>query len=235
MISGLSKAVTFYLAPVLCLTAIIMSLFAFLAPPVMLQDRVALLTITPSLALTQPGSSKGVDGPSLFLGALGSCSKTNNGAKINCTIPTLNPTYDAGVLPPSALTYLPYEPTSTTPVSIVLALTLSCVFFITFTAITFRDKMGKAGAMFDKPVVQRLSAWVGVFGFIIGLIAFLILRLWFGKAVSDINRSIRSMGSSGPQLVANTGNAFTMIWVAHAFYAVPVTIALAKLNVLATK
>jgi hypothetical protein len=28
--------------------------------------------------------------------------------------------------------------------------------------------LGKASATFDKPVVQRLNAWMGVFGFIVG-------------------------------------------------------------------
>ena len=71
MIAGLSKAVTLYLAPLLSLTAILLSLFAFLAPTLLLHDRVALLTVTPSVSLTQPGSSQSVDGPSVFLGVLG--------------------------------------------------------------------------------------------------------------------------------------------------------------------
>lgn len=71
MIEGLSKAVTLYLASVLTLTAILLSLFAFLSPTLMLHDRVALLTVTPSTSLVQAGPSQGVDGPSLFLGALG--------------------------------------------------------------------------------------------------------------------------------------------------------------------
>ena len=70
MIAGLSKAVTLYLAH-FSLTAILLSLFAFLAPTLLLHDRVALLTVTPSVSLTQPGSSQDVDGPSIFLGLLG--------------------------------------------------------------------------------------------------------------------------------------------------------------------
>lgn len=62
MIAALAKAITLYLAPVLALTAIILSLFAYLAPTILLHDQVALLTVTPN----QP-----VDGPSLFLGVLG--------------------------------------------------------------------------------------------------------------------------------------------------------------------
>lgn len=71
MIEGLSKAITLYLAPLLALTAVLLSLFSFLAPVVMLQDRVALLKVTPSTALIEAGPDKTVDGPSLFLGVLG--------------------------------------------------------------------------------------------------------------------------------------------------------------------
>lgn len=73
MIAGLSKAVTLYLSPLLALTAIVLSLLAFLAPSMLLHDRVALLTVTPSVALVQAGPPQSVDGPSLFLGALGEC------------------------------------------------------------------------------------------------------------------------------------------------------------------
>ena len=74
MIAGLSKAVILYLAPVLTLTAILLSVFAFLSPAVMLHDRVSLLTVTPSTSLIQAGSSHDVDGPSIFLGVLGTIS-----------------------------------------------------------------------------------------------------------------------------------------------------------------
>jgi len=102
--------------------------------------------------------------------------------------------------------------------------------------ISFRHKMGpRMTAALDKPVIQRLSAWIGFFGFIIGITSFLIIRMWFGKAADDFNNSIEIQGSQGPELVASLGNAFTMVWVAYAFYAVPLIISLAKLNVSATK
>jgi hypothetical protein len=235
MIAGLSKAVTLYLAPILSLTAILLSLFAYLAPAVMLHDRVSLLSVTPSSALTQPhGSSKGVDGPSLFLGALGSCSKKNKKGDITCTSPSLSPVYATGALPGNAPKLTLSAPTAT-PGFIATALSFSIIFFITFTLISFRHKLGKANAMFDKPIVQRLNAWLGVFGFIIGLVSFLTLRMWFGKAVDDFNNDVQNQGSKGPQLIASTGNGFTMVWVAYAFYGVPVVVSLAKLNVQATK
>lgn len=70
MINGFSKFAVLYLAPLLMLTALFLSLFSFLAPSVMLHDRVALLTVLPSTALTNPQGRAG-DGPSLFLGSLG--------------------------------------------------------------------------------------------------------------------------------------------------------------------
>lgn len=77
--------------------------------------------------------------------------------------------------------------------------------------------------------------------------------MWFGKAIDDFNASIAAQGQQGPQLIAATGNAFTsefkfnplkqsdltrtlvVVWVAYAFYAVPVITSLTKLNVTATK
>ena len=72
MIAGVSKAINQYLAPLLMLTSLLLIIFAYLAPNVMLATQVALLTVRPSISLTQPTSDvQGVDGPSVFLGALG--------------------------------------------------------------------------------------------------------------------------------------------------------------------
>lgn len=84
-------------------------------------------------------------------------------------------------------------------------------------------------------MLQRLSAWIGFFSFMIGVTTFLIIRMWFGKAVQDFNASIVAQGQQGPKLIASIGNAFTMVWVGYAFFAVPVITSLAKLNVMATK
>jgi len=236
MIAGLSKAVTLYLAPLLALTAIVLSVFAFLSPTVMLHDQVALLTVTPSTSLIQTGPSRDIDGPSLFLGVLGSCSRINHDASINCTSPTISPTYDLSALPENAPKLLLSAPTASAPAFISVALAFSLVFLVTFTLISFRHKMGeRLGASLDRPLIQRLSAWIGFFGFMIGLTSFLIIRMWFGKAVQDFNNSIAAQGAQGPNLIAGLGNAFTMVWVAYAFYAVPIIISLAKLNVKATK
>ncbi|KAJ7783829.1 hypothetical protein DFH07DRAFT_727305 [Mycena maculata] len=235
MIAGLSKAITLYLAPLVTLTAILLSLFAYLAPVLILSGKVALLTVTPSTILVQ-NASHSVDGPSVFLGSLGSCSRPNNNAGVNCTIAALNPVYDLSALPSSAPRLLLSAPTQGTPVFLGLALACSILFFITFTLISFRHKMSdKMTAFLDKPALHSISAWIGFFGFMIGMTSFLILRMWFGKAADDFNDSIALQGSDGSQLLASVGNAFTMVWVAYAFYAVPLIISLSKLNVKATK
>jgi len=237
MISGLSKAITLYLAPLLALTAILLSLFAYLAPTFLLHDKVALVTVVPSTALIpNSDSSQNLDGPSIFMGVLGSCSKRSNSASINCTAPSVSPQYDFSVLPGDAPENLLSAPTATSPIFIAIAITFSILFFLSFTLISFRHKMNpKMAGILEKPMMQRLSAWVGVFGFLVGLTAFLVVRMWFGKAVDDFNASITSQGQQGPKLIATTGNGFTMVWVAYAFYAVPVITSLTKLNVTATK
>lgn len=86
---------------------------------------------------------------------------------------------------------------------------------------------GGLAATLGKPIVIRLAAWVGVFGFMIGtqpryygsncltdvyipgITAVLVVRMWFEKAVEDFNKSIISQGKNGPELVASTANGFT--------------------------
>ncbi|KAI0815206.1 hypothetical protein BC629DRAFT_850954 [Irpex lacteus] len=200
----------------------------------MLPTQVALVTVTPSASLTQPTGDGGkVDGPSIFLGPLGSCERPNNDASVNCSVPTASPHYDLTVLPNNAPDLLS-APTATTPVFIAISLALTIIFFFLFTLTAMRSKLGKMGPFFDKPSVQRYTAWIGLFGFMIGFTAFLVLRMWFGKAVEDFNGAILKGGSSSPQLVANTSNGFVMIYVGFAFYAVPLVCSLAKLHVMAT-
>jgi hypothetical protein len=42
-----------------------------------------------------------------------------------------------------------------------------------------------------------------------GLASFLIVRMWFEKAIDDFNKSIVSQGKNAPELVAAAGNGFT--------------------------
>ncbi|KAI0704859.1 hypothetical protein BC835DRAFT_1410191 [Cytidiella melzeri] len=235
MIQGFSKAINQFLAPLLSLTSLLLILFAYLAPVVMLQTQVALLTVTPSASLTEPAGDAGsVDGPSIFLGPLGSCERPNNAAATNCSMPSVSPHYDLSVLPSNAPDLL-NAPTATTPVFIAISLAFTMIFFMLFTMTALRSKLGKLGPFFDKPSVQRYTAWIGLFGFMIGFTSFLVIRMWFGKAVEDFNAAILKGGADSPQLVANTANGFVMIYVGFAFYAVPLVCSLAKLHVMATE
>ncbi|KAJ7597073.1 hypothetical protein C8J56DRAFT_306900 [Mycena floridula] len=224
MIAALAKAITLYLTPVLALAAIVLSLLAFAAPVLVLHDQVSLLSVTPTSG----------DGPSVFLGALGSCSRSANDAVINCTAPTISPIYDLSVLPVKAPQLLLSAPTPSTPVFMALAISLTIVFFFLFLLTTFSHKMGaKMAATFDRPMFHRATSWIGFLGFFIGITAFLVVRMWFGKSVTDFNSTVQFMGN-GPELVANLGNAFTMVWVAYAFYAMPLIVSMSKMN-LSTK
>ncbi|KAG6336947.1 hypothetical protein ID866_2141 [Astraeus odoratus] len=230
MLADLSKATTIYLTPILMLTALFLILFAYLAPAAMLHGQVALLAVTPSTVLTQPGSNQQVDGPTMFAGLLGSCSKPNNAAALSCISPSIAPTYNTSVFTSNTPSSVLSAPPATTPVFLAVALVFSFIFFVSYTAISFRHLMGKAGEIWEKPMVQRISAWIGIC-----LASFLIIRMYFGKAASDFNQSIQGQGTNGPQLIADTSNAFIMVWVGYAFFAIPVVVSLAKLHVLATK
>jgi hypothetical protein len=70
MIAVLSKSVTLYLAPILSLTSLFLILFAYGAPALLLHSKVALLVVSPS-SMSMNSSSRAIDGPTVFLGALG--------------------------------------------------------------------------------------------------------------------------------------------------------------------
>jgi len=223
MIAGLAKAITLYLSPLLALTAIFLSVFAYLAPVILLHTQVALLTVT---------TKDGQDGPTVWMGFLGSCARKSNSSPTTCTMATISPVYDLSVLPDKAPKMVLSAPAASTPAFIAVALAFSVAFFFIFTFISFRHKMGKLSAALEKPLIQQATAWIGFFGFLVGLTSFLIVRMWFGKAAVDFNGSAELQGIN---LIAGTSNAFTMAWIAYAFYAVPVVISLAKLNVQASK
>jgi hypothetical protein len=61
-------------------------------------------------------------------------------------------------------------PTATTPVFIAVSISLSILFFLSFTLISLRHKMNpKLAGLLEKPMLQRLSAWLGFFGFLVGM------------------------------------------------------------------
>lgn len=46
----------------------------------------------------------------------------------------------------------------------------------------------------------------------VGITSFLVLRMWFGKAVEDFNRDISKEGADAPQLIAATSNGFISMY-----------------------
>lgn len=223
MIADFSKAIHQFLAPLLALASLLLILFAYISPTEMLQTQVALLTVTPT----------GDDGPSVFLGALGSCERASNSGDVSCTDASVSPKYDLSVLPQNTPDLLS-APTATTPAFIAVSLAFTILFFVLFSCTALRSKLGRGGAFFDRPNVQRTTAWIGLLGFMIGLTSFLVIRMWFGKAVEDFNTSIIEGGSSSPALVAAVSNGFIMVYVAFAFYAIPLVCSLAKFHVTKT-
>jgi hypothetical protein len=118
-------------------------------------------------------------------------------------------------------------------VFIAIAIGFSTIFFIVFTLISLRASLGaKLSAALDRPTLHRASAWVGLLGFMIGtffsllfrgfsltflpvlgLTSFLIIRMWFGKAIEDFNKAIAQGGNNAPHLIAQTGNGFTSAFI----------------------
>jgi hypothetical protein len=77
MITGLSKAVALYLAPLLSLVATILSVLVFLAPSISLHTQVSLISVGPISG----------DGPSVWLGAIG---ESRLGARALCSLANLH-------------------------------------------------------------------------------------------------------------------------------------------------
>ena len=51
-----------------------------------------------------------------------------------------------------------------------------------------------------------------------GITAFVVVRMWFGKTISDFNTIIRNMdGNDAPELKAVEGNGFTSTSISFAF------------------
>jgi len=66
-------------------------------------------------------------------------------------------------------------PTIPIPVFVAVAISLSTIFSITSTLISFRRKLGgNFPNPLGKPMVQRLLAGVGFFGFLIGMVSFIL-------------------------------------------------------------
>jgi hypothetical protein len=143
----------------------------------------------------------------------------------------INRHIDLSVLPSNSPDLLT-APTAATPVFIAMSIALSTIFFIVFALISLRANLGaRLSAVLDRPAYHRASAWLGLLGFMIGkslvriflgidqgsnyglgLTSFLVIRMWFGKAVEDFNKAILQGGNNAPQLIAEISNGFTSMF-----------------------
>ncbi|KAF9257500.1 hypothetical protein L218DRAFT_110409 [Marasmius fiardii PR-910] len=208
-------AIVLYGAPILALAGVALPLFASLAPVILFKGQLSLFTVTP----------KGTqNGASIFVGALGSCSRARSGADLDCTGASFSPKYDLSAFPNSAPLVVISPPPAAVPIFVAISLVCTFVFLITFTLLSLRRHLPDLAKSLSKPSFLQFNACIGFFGWFIGLITFLIMRLWFGKATTDFNRSI---GNNG-QFVASDSNAFIMAWFAYGFLGIPVILSLLK-------
>ncbi|KAI6031786.1 hypothetical protein BKA83DRAFT_585053 [Pisolithus microcarpus] len=112
----------------------------------------ALLAVTPSTILTQPGSNQQVDGPTLCAGLLAMPVFTTNTPSSVLAIP-----------PAVTWAFL----------AVALGFTFAC--FVMYCAIFFRHLIV---SFWEKPVVQKLFAWIGFGSFLVGIASFFVLRIF---------------------------------------------------------
>ncbi|KAJ7225480.1 hypothetical protein GGX14DRAFT_639101 [Mycena pura] len=219
-----------YIVSLKCWVANIVFLLTYVAPVLHYHTHVALVNVTPSTVLARNvnyNPSAQVDGPSVFLGLLGSCYRAANHAPVECTTRSaLNPFYDVHVLPTFGHLLVPIQAVAVVTAVGITALGLFTIFL---TAMSTRSYLGMAD-MLDATWFHHLTTWMGFMGFILAATSWLITRLWLGKAVTDFNLTIEDLGSAAPQLMASIGQASTLFWVVFALYLGPVWYALAHLN-----
>lgn len=174
-------------------------------------------------------ASRPVDGPSVFMGLLGSCARTSNSAPTHCTGESITPVYDLSVLPDNHPRFLS-NPTATGPQFLLASTIFLTLFLILHLLFSLPERLPTTPAGIVKLASHsqaiRLSAWLGVLGLTMGLCTVIVLRIWIGKAVEDFNQDIIDMGKGAPQLVASVQNGFTMMWIAYSFAAPSIVCAL---------
>ncbi|KZT61184.1 hypothetical protein CALCODRAFT_46681 [Calocera cornea HHB12733] len=251
MLSLLTRLLTHQLPPVLSLVSFILAILALLSPVPILHTNVALLTITPSQGPFQKRDvaafdemsrfnvralrethiemvrDSTVDGVSIFMGLLGSCSRPTSEQPVTCTNATFSPTYDIN-LPATSPTLALDGPTSSTPEFILTSIILLFLFSVHHAL----SSLIPEGAKIHVPLTRmsRAMAWLGVIGWLIGMVAVIVLRAWYGNAESAFNKGIAAAAAFSPGLTATVGNGFTMFWISYAFAAPALLIALVKLN-----
>jgi len=217
------QSVAFYVAPLFGLAGIVLSLVALLAPTLFLHNGVSFISIQPAFK---------ADGPNLFMGLLGSCTRRSHNSTMLCTPAGVRPTYDFTFIPAGPVNFFPAPATSWVFVAISIA--LMTIFFAIFTSITFSHRMGgKINAMVSKPTVQRNTSYIGLTGLMLGMTLISILRIYYGKAVDDFNTSFVPVGDSG-LFSASIGNGFYMFVLAYIFFALSIFCSITKINVKAS-
>ncbi|KAJ7222124.1 hypothetical protein GGX14DRAFT_662677 [Mycena pura] len=192
--------ICFLVMTAVSLTSTLILMLACISPAPVIHTGLALMTVGPPF--------NAPNGPSVFLGLLGSCSRPTNGAHVSCTKVTIASTvklvYDLEdtKLPAQATDLLLDGPN--TPTSIVLTLVLlplSACFCLALIYLAFM-KERKRGDLLS-------VTYFGVVNFIIGVVASLVLYIRVAEAVQIFNNGIHSAG-----LRASVGNSFIMFLVA---------------------
>ncbi|KAJ7192343.1 hypothetical protein GGX14DRAFT_406446 [Mycena pura] len=179
------------LTPSATLVAFIFNLLVLLDPVSLQSAQFAFLYVKPS------GEA---DGPTLFLGLLGSCSRPDNEAQFNCTSMSFAPTYILSDYPAQQLLSPPPSSAGAT-IFITLSLVSSGIFFLAFLA------MERGWS--TRPFIKTLANFSGFIAWLCGICGFIIASVWFRKVADDFNEI---NGDDAP-LVAVTGEAFTMGFV----------------------
>ncbi|KDQ11970.1 hypothetical protein BOTBODRAFT_57046 [Botryobasidium botryosum FD-172 SS1] len=246
MFPKISKRVPLALTAVFFLTALLLYIFAFVAPVPILNTSLSFIIIFPSdthnfgskrsdviveelqgrrvpRAAALPNvfdsvfSRRSVDGPTIRLGALGSCAQRNKDSGLVCTKASLEPTYDLSFLPSNTPPSLPAFPISSTATTYLLSILFLSSFFIMHILITVLPGFSVVTPrVSDNKTAARVSAWVGILGLVMMLTTVLVWRMSYGRDVDEFNARIAQMDQSAPALAASVGNGFVMIWVALA-------------------
>lgn len=96
---------------------------------------------------------------------------------------------------------------------------LFAVFLPFFSLSALREKLpGRLGAAFSKPMMGSFIAWAGVLSWLILSAVYLVMRMWLGRSVEDMNAQIINLAKNAPQLHAEVSNGFTSALHAHSSF-----------------
>jgi len=247
MVPRIPQRIPLCIASIFFLTSLFLYIFAFVAPVPILHDSLSLMTIFPSdthnfgskrneIVMTElqgrrvpreaalPNvfdhvfSRRSVDGPTIRLGALGSCAQKNKSSNLVCTKASFEATYDFSALPSNIPPSLPAFPISSTAASYLVGIIFLSLFFAMHILTALLPAFGVSiPKVSENKTVSRVSSWIGMLGFVMMLVTVLVWRMSYGRDVNEFNARVAQMGQSAPALAASVGNGFIMIWVALAF------------------